>query len=158
VSLDKEDVTYEKRTKETIARLTRERDEARAEVVQTQEASYEATQELRSSYAALEEKLVVAEAAIAAAFREAANAVDKCEAHADDFDGPYYINKASAIHNISTLTPATAIHAEKRLVAQARENALKEAVHQVWDNWDVPISEMESSWLAAAIAARIQNL
>lgn len=61
-----------------------------------------------------------ARAGIAAAIREAVYAVDKCEAHAEDFDGPYFINKASAIHNISAMTPASAIHAEKLLVAQMR--------------------------------------
>src|ERR1700674_333643 len=41
---------------------------------------------------------------------------------------------------------------------EMREQTKKEAVHQVWDNWDVPITKLESSWMAAAIAARIQNL
>ena len=50
-------------------------------------------------------KFVIAKlnAAVALRTREAINGVDACEAHADEFDGPYYINKESAINKLLAL-------------------------------------------------------
>jgi hypothetical protein len=39
----------------------------------------------------------------AVALKEAINAVDRCKAHAEQFDGPFYVNKQSARRNILAL-------------------------------------------------------
>ena len=63
----------------------------------------------------------------------------------------------------ATIIPPRSGHctlcAEQAEIRQAAEEAaLKEAVRQVWTGWEVPIQQLESSWMAGAISAKIQNL
>lgn len=107
---------------DTCAELIRERDEARdaaTEEIESWQAKFHAKDiELDQSRA----ELALAEAAIAAAFREAAQ------------ESKDWLGDGSGLYDeIIALTPATAIRAEKRLVAQVRLETLNDlikATHQ----------------------------
>ncbi len=91
--------------------------------------------------------------------REALDSVDKCEAHSEHFEGPYYINKESSIKNILALLDRDAEEAlaehDRQVVADAIEQCAVEAGERspegvsshtmLGDMWDRRILELRSA-------------
>lgn len=64
----------------------------------------------------------------AAVLEQAIYAVDKCEARADEFEGPYFVDKDSAIHNIQSLiSPTDRLALDRYVEEKVREARLAEA-------------------------------
>lgn len=108
--------------------LTSERDEARA-ALETKRKSYEAMSasefEIRQQVVKLQDQLALAEAAIAGAYREAAEIVYDCDACCSESE-----------YKIRALPPPAAIRAEKLLVAQAVKDKVRHIHDQCCTNID----------------------